>query len=269
MYKYDGLLIYQSHDDEGFIEVVEQQGIRSLHFGTSPKQSSMCLAEPYKLELSYVRAMSSWQLFKPDLTEEALLIGLGGGSLTKHLLRHFPSCHIKVIECRQNVVKVARSHFHLPFDPRLKIIIGDGGAYIQQRMTTHAQRYALILIDAFDHENIASAVANEAFFTACQAVLTKDGILAINLWGDDDNPLYLKCATWLRTIFKQRLLLLPVPDRGNVIALAFNDAPPFTNLRHLRQRALTLEQHYQIEFPSFLKDLKKHNPRTFEQLFNK
>jgi spermidine synthase len=269
MYKYDGFLIYQSYDDEGIIEVIEHQGVRSLHFGSSPRQSSMSLTDTSKLELSYVRAMTSWQLFKPDLKDEALLIGLGGGSLTKHLLQHFPDCRLRVIECRKSVVKVARSHFQLPLDPRLKIIIDDGGDYIQQRIESHAEHYSLLLIDAFDHENIASSIANEAFFAASQALLKKDGILVVNLWGGDDNPLYRQCSQWLRAIFKRRVLFLPIQDRGNVIGLAFNEDLPFFTLKYLRQQAIALEQHYQIEYPTFLKDLKKYNAHVFNQLIIK
>ncbi len=266
MYKYDGLLIYQSHDDDGILEVVEEKGVRSLHFGSSPRQSSMSLSDPHKLELSYVRAMTSWLLFKPDFSDEALLIGLGGGSLSKYLLQHFSDCRLKVIECRKSVVKIARSHFGLPLDPRLKIIIDDGGEYVRQRCESHAERYSLLMIDAFDHENIAASIANEAFFTACKDLLKKDGILVVNLWGGDDNPLYLECSEWLSHIFKQRVLFLPVQDRGNVIGFAFNEDAPFFTLKYLRQQAIWLEQQYQIEFQTFLKDLKKHNTRTFNQL---
>ena len=85
MYKYDGLLIHESHDDEGILEVIDNKGFRSLHFGSSPKQSSLLIADPNKLVLDYVRAMTSWLLFKPSLEDDALLIGLGGGSLAKHL----------------------------------------------------------------------------------------------------------------------------------------------------------------------------------------
>ena len=269
MYKYDGLLIYQSHDDDGVLEVVEEKGVRSLHFGSEPRQSSLLLSNPDKIELSYVRAMTSWQLFKPILDDEALLIGLGGGSLTKHLLKHFPDCRLKVIECRKSVVKIARSHFSLPLDPRLKIIIDDGGAYIKQRTESNAQRYSLLLVDAFDHENLAPSIANEAFFAACQSLLKKDGMLVINLWGGDDNPLYNQCSAWINHIFKQKALFLPIRDRGNVIALAFNEDAAFSSLKYLRQQAVMLEQHYQIEFPDFLKDLKRNNERAFSQLIVK
>ncbi len=265
MYKYDGLLIYQSHDDDGILEVIEEKGVRSLHFGSSPRQSSLLLSDPDKLELSYVRAMTSWLLFKPALEDEALLIGLGGGSLTKHLLQHFSNCRLKVIEYRKSVVKIARSHFGLPLDPRLKIIIDDGGAYVRQRTESHAERYSLLLIDAFDHENMAASIANQDFFDACKALLKKDGLLVINLWGGDDNPLYAQCTEWLGRAFKQKTLFLPIQDRGNVIGFAFNEDLPFFTLKQLRQHAIALEQYYQIEFPTFLKDLRKHNARSFDQ----
>jgi spermidine synthase len=266
MYKYEGLLIYQCHDDDGIIEVVEEKGIRSLHFGSEPRQSSMLLSAPDKLELSYVRAMTSWMLFKPTLEDDALLIGLGGGSLTKHILQHFPACHLRVVEYRKSVVKIARSHFGLPLDLRLKVIIDDGGAYIRQRTESYAERYSLLLIDAFDHENMATSIANQDFFDACKAVLKKDGLLVINLWGGNDNPQYTQCTGWLERTFQQRTLFLPVRDRGNVIGFAFNEDAPFFTLKHLRQHANALEQRYQIEFSTFLKDLKKYNTQAFDQL---
>ena len=40
MQKYDGHLIHESYDDEGIIEIVEQKGVRSLHFGSQAKQSN-------------------------------------------------------------------------------------------------------------------------------------------------------------------------------------------------------------------------------------
>lgn len=265
MYKYGGLVIHQSYDDDGVIEVIEEKGVRSLHFGSLPRQSSISLTQPNKLELSYVRAMTSCLLFKPQLDDEALLIGLGGGSLTKHLLQHFPDCCLRVIECRKSVVKVARSHFRLPLDARLKIIVDDGGAYIRQRMESHAERYSFLFVDAFDHENVAQAIANEDFFIASQAVLKPDGILVINLWGGNDNLLFLRCRAWLKTIFKQRVLFLPVKNRGNVIALVFAEQLKFPSLKQLREQADALEQLYQIEYNTFLKDLKKNNAQTFKQ----
>ena len=59
---------------------------------------------------------------------------------------------------------------------------------------------------------------------------------------------------------------MPVRDRGNIIAFAFNDYSPMFSLKELREIAINLEKKYQIEFPAFLKDLKKHNASTFSQV---
>ena len=266
MYKYEGLLIHESHDDEGIIEVIERKGVRSLHFGSHPRQSSMLLTDPYKLELDYVRAMTIWLLFKPTFDDDALLVGLGGGSLTKHLLQYFPECRLKAIEYRKSVVKIARSYFDLPLDPRLKIIVDDGGDFIRQRAETCREHYSLLFIDAFDHEGMASSICNEAFFDACKALLKRNGILVMNLWGGTNNPQFQQVSQWLARVFNWQTLFLPVRDRGNIIALAFNNYTPLYSLQELRSNALALEQHYQIEFPAFLKDLKKHNASTFNQM---
>jgi spermidine synthase len=266
MYKYNGLLIHQSHDDDGIVEVVERSGIRSLHFGSPPRQSSMRLADPYRLELDYARAMASWLLFKDTPEDDALLVGLGGGSLAKHLLYHFPQCHLDAVEYRQSVVRVARSHFGLPLDKRLKIIVGDGAHVIQNRLETHAQRYSLTFIDAFDHEGMAPSICNETFFESCKTLLKPDGLLLVNLWGGMNNASFQQCAVWLSRLFDWRILFLPVRGKGNIIAICFNDAVPFFSMKDLRDRAIDLEHRYQIEFPLFLKDFSKHNASTINNV---
>jgi len=265
MYKYEGRLIYQSHDDNGVLEVVEHNGVRSLHFGSDSRQSSMLIANPETLELSYVRAMISWLLFKSEW-DEALIIGLGGGSLTKYLLHHFPNCRLRAIEYRHSVVKIARSHFGLPFDPRLKIIVDDGGGYVHKRSLTGREQYSLLLVDAFDHDGMAPSINNEAFFECGKALLKNDGILVINLWGGTKNPVFQQVALWLGRIFDWKILFLPVRNRGNIIALAFNGEAPSYVMKELRCRADLLEQYYAIEFKTFLKDFCKHNASTIKQV---
>jgi spermidine synthase len=269
MYRYEGRVIHESHDDDGILEVVEQDGVRSLHFGSSPRQSSMLLAEPDKLHLNYVQAMTSWLLFKPTLDDDALIIGLGGGSLTKHLQHHFPECRLKVVEYRASVVKIARSHFGLPLDPRLKVIIADGAEYVRQRTESQSEQYSLMFIDAFDHDGMASSICNHAFFDACKMLLKKDGMLVINLWGGVNKPLFRQVALWLGQTFDWRILFLPVRDRGNIIGLAFNTEAPLYSIKDLRTRAIILEQLYQIEFIAYLKELAKHNSSVINNSIQK
>ena len=264
MRKYDGLVVYQSHDDEGIIEIVETEGVRALHFGSSSRQSSMLIKDPDQLHALYARAMMAWLLFK-DRPGQVLMIGLGGGTVTKFLLHHFDDCKIKVVEYRRGVVKIARSHFELPLDPRLKIKIGDGGHFIRQQSLTHSEQHDLLMIDAFDHAGMAMSVSGEAFFDGCKALLKHDGILVINLWSTD-KPLFQQVAWQLGRIFDWRVLFLPVRGRGNVIGFAFNEGVEKPTLKTLTNRALQLEQQYHLEFQAFVKDLKRNNSKTLSRV---
>ncbi len=264
MYKYEGLLIHESHDDDGILEVIEYQGVRSLHFGSSARQSSLRLKTPERLELDYVRAMMTWLLFA-EAPRQVLVIGLGGGSLTRYLLEQFSEIQIKVVEYRKSVVKIARSHFGLPLDPRLKIVIDDGGDFLRKRADALADQYQLLFLDAFDHEGMATSLRNQAFFDACRLVLDKQGILVMNLWGSD-KALFEQVAWWLGQIFNWRLLFLPVPGRGNIIGFAFAENIPRQSIKNLRKRALELEIQYQIEFPVFLKEFKRNNDQILNRV---
>jgi spermidine synthase len=264
MRKYNAILIHQIHDDDGIIEVVEADGVRSLHFGSYSKQSSMSLDAPDKLLLSYCRAMMSWRLFL-DGFDDALLIGLGGGSLAKYLLRHFPRGNIEAFETRENVVQVARSHFRLPDDPRLNIRIGDGGEYIRQTAWRGWKRYDLLLIDAYDRDAMSASVDGPTFFDACRELLRPQGVMAINLWGAN-NPGFERTAAYIGQSFDEKVLFVPVHGKDNVIALGFSPALPKPCLQQLRRKAEFMETHSQIEYPAFLKDLKKHNAETLKRV---
>lgn len=264
MYKYDGLLVHQEYDEQGLIEIVEMGGVRALHFGTSPRQSSMLLNAPNELHSKYVRAMMAWLLFK-DEPGNVLMIGLGGGLLSKFLLYQFPDCRIKAVEFRQAVVKVAQRFFGLPLSPRLKIKIDDGAAYIKKQSQAQSKQHDLIMIDAFDAEGMAETIQGEGLFSACKALLTDQGLLVINLWGT--NHELFKQLTWeLGNTFDWKFLILPVRGRGNVVVIAFAEGVETFSMKALRMRAKQLDEQYQIEFLDFLKDIKRNNGSVLKQV---
>jgi len=267
MYKYDGLVIHQSHDDEGIIEVVDNNGERALHFGSPARQSSMLLSEPNQLHSLYARAMMALLLFH-DQPKDVLMIGLGGGTLAKFMLHHFPDCRLKIVEYRSSVLKVARSHFGLPFDPRMKIKIGCGAQHVLNQARENEELHDLVLIDAYDHEGMAPEVSSINFFDHCRTLLAKDGLLVINLWGTDKE--LFQQVTWnLGQVFQWRIIFLPVRKRGNVIGFAFGERFSKPSMKDLAEKAKQLEQRYQLEFPIFLQDFKRNNPSVINRVINK
>ena len=266
MNRYEGLVIYETYDEEGIIEVIESEGIRALHFGSSSRQSSIIIDDPNQLHTLYARATMGLLLFN-DSPNDVLMIGLGGGTLTKYLLHEFTECKIKVIEYRDRVLKIARSHFNLPFDSRLKVGIGCGGHYVYQRSHTHEEEHDLIVIDAYSDAGMSPEVSSQAFFYHCKTLLKKDGVLAINLWITNE-ALFQEVMVNMAVIFESKILFLPVRKRGNVIGFAFGKETPHYSMKQLRKKAKALEQQYHLEFPIFLKDIKRHNPRFFNHVIS-
>ena len=267
MYKYEGLLVYQSHDTEGIIEIIDQDGVRALHFGSHARQSTMLIDKPNQLHSLYPRAMMALLLFN-ESPKDVLMVGLGGGTITKFFLHEFADCKIKVIEYRNSVLKIARSHFGLPLDPRLKVKIGCGGDYVSTQSKKIEEKHDVIIIDAFDQDGMADEVSSESFFDGCRTLLKDDGMLVINLWGTHKDS--FKQVAWnMGRVYEWRVLFLPVRKRGNVIGFAFREKAKKPTLKQLRQKANALENQYPLEFSTFVKDFKRNNTSVLDKVFKK
>ncbi|MEW6037956.1 MAG: hypothetical protein AB1648_06880 [Pseudomonadota bacterium] len=256
--KFGGTLVHFARDAYGSIEVVDAFGVRTLHFDTPARQSSMCLQEPDRVELPYVRAMLSALLFHPE-PSDVLLLGLGGGSLAKVLFQHFPACRIDVVEQRGVVVEAAHRFFGLPVHPRLSVTVGDAGEFVKEAgAAERLPSYDLILADLFDGEGMAPPVGEESFYLDCAGALRKDGVFGINLWGSQ-TAVCSRVLEMMRKSFAGPLFRLAVPGRGNLIGFSLVSEPKRAATGAMEQRARRLEAGLGIEFGRFLRALKQSN----------
>ena len=243
------------------VHVSERFGVRSLHIGSDTIQSSMRIARPNDLELSYTRSMMAFLLFHERPTR-VLLVGLGGGSLAKFIYHRLPWVAIEIVEVNPRVIAIARQYFHVPpDDARFTVIIGNGAEHVA-RVGRGAD---VIAIDGYDGESQAAELSDAAFYDACRTRLNAGGVLVVNLWGSDRNF----DATLLRieTAFPAGTLCLPAEKPGNIIVLAFKDSHGMARWDDLAQRAQALEQLYGLEFPRFVLSLRKMNRHDERHLF--
>jgi spermidine synthase len=254
MQRYGGELIYHGRDEDGALEVVDAYGIRALHFGSWPKQSALSLANPERLELPYIRAMLSPLLFI-DNPQRVLVIGLGGGSLTRFLLEQFPSCEIDAIERRAGVVEIAHTYFGLPRSERLRVQVADGCEHVELLSQQTSQIYDLLLVDAYDHQGMDFSINTPEFFEACSRLLQPLGVVALNLWGSHPVAFKRSC-TLLNNYFAERAFRLAVPNRGNVIGLGLGEHTLPSSLKQLQPKARDLEFRTGLEMPYFLRNLR-------------
>lgn len=257
MQKYHGKLIHRVFDELGEIEVVDDGLYRSLHFGTEPKQSSMQLSDPVALCLSYTRAMTTALLLCPT-PQRFLLLGLGGGSLARFLLHHYPACHIDAVEYRERVREVAYLHFALPDDPRLRVHIDDAGQFLRNADEDAFSNYDVIFIDAFIGTGISQSVLGASVYEACRSRLANEGMLSMNLWSRDFVHVG-EIIDDLGESFGGNVMQLPVLGKENIIALAGNGFRLKKRLRGISQRAGEMATQTGVEYGVFIRQLRKHN----------
>ena len=221
------------------ILVSEEAGIRFLHFSSEWVQGAMRIRRPNALELDYTREMMAGLLLrKAPWPREALLVGLGAGSLAKFIYHNLPKTKITVLEIDPQVEIVARLHFKLPDDPaRLNVVIGDGAEY----MLADGRCFDYILVDGFDKNAKAGVLDTMPFYQACRARLSNKGLLSVNLLGHNRGG-HQASANRIDKAFDGRSLVFPSCNSGNTIAFATAGDPVDMPLEALRSRAEILKR---------------------------
>ncbi|MEQ1675010.1 MAG: fused MFS/spermidine synthase [Candidatus Nitrotoga sp.] len=220
------------------IDIREEAGVRSLHFGSEWVQGAMRIARPWNLELDYTREMMASLLLRDSdrFPRKVLLIGLGAASLTKFLYRHYPLAKLTVVEIEPGVVAAARQFFKLPEDPkRLNIVIGDGAEFVAHSR----QNYDLVLVDGFDENARMGELDTVKFYQAVRALLSDEGIMTVNLLGGSRS--FAASVERIRSAFDERAITFPSCDSGNTIAFATQGEPIHIALDDLKEAALTLK----------------------------
>lgn len=239
------------------ITVTDDGCRRHLYLDGGILQSSMLLADPFRLDLEYSQAMMCVLLFNPK-PEKILLVGLGGGSLVKFLLRYSPDAQIDVAEISHEVATVARQYFYLPKDERLLIRVAPGEEVVADRLAAD-DRYDVLLLDAFDDNGPARALIDEQFLCRCRELLSADGVFAMNLWNrpvDDFQGIHGSLAT-LFGKGTQKLLLNGADRNGIVFGL--NKPVQAMELMGLKTAARDLSLQTGINFVRLLRQLYWQN----------
>jgi spermidine synthase len=240
------------------IAVSDQYGYRTLHVGGEAIQSTMRLSDPWALALDYTRCMMAFLLFHAE-PREALMIGLGGGSLAKFFHKRFRKTNVRVVELDERVVAAARAHFALPpDDARLRVEIGDGAEALSPECCD------VLVVDAYHDEEHVPTLASAEFYDAAYLALAEQGVMVVNFM-DDDRLLdvYLKR---MEAAFGGRVLAMKALYDPNVLAFAFKGLDSRIPWETLRQRAQDLESRYDLPFPRYVSRLRAMNQVTPQEL---
>jgi spermidine synthase len=142
------------------------------------RQSCIDTRHPNRMVMRYPQMMLG-ALFVNPAPQSVLIIGLGGGTLPRALRQVLPSVRIDVVEIDPAVVRVANRYFDFEASDKTRVIESDGRVYVKRAQRT-AQRYDLIMLDAFDHEYIPEHLLTREFLQEVKSLLTPQGVLAAN-----------------------------------------------------------------------------------------
>ena len=258
-------LVHRDHWNNHLVEIFDEGDTRSLYFAGNVLQSSMSLAAPHRLVLSYTHFMMAPLLFN-NSPQKVLIIGIGAGSMLRFFHRYLAQCSIDAIDNSPHVIKLAKKYFCLPEAPNIRLFCQDGYDFL---ICQREEKYDMILVDAFDQTGMSPSVYHGEFFDLCKNRLERNGIASLNLWSGNTSRLESVMSGLVHSF--PSVIRLPVPNRGNVICLAGAE-PELLQMMETDYHELSrLSDEMQINFKKIVRACIKHNlgfRQRFSRLFS-
>ncbi|TEA79336.1 spermidine synthase [Allopusillimonas ginsengisoli] len=234
----------------GSINLIDEEGVRYLHFGTPWVQGAMRLDDSYALEIEYVQQMMVWLLFMQQ-PAHIVQLGLGAGSLSKFCWRYFSQARVTAVEIDPAVIDICRTSFDLPSDDqRLTVLAMDAMDFV--RDPAQHGTVDILQVDLYDALAVAPVLGSTEFYRACADCLTPEGIMTINLFCD--YPMHQQHLDVIADAFPAVAHLPEVHD-GNIVAIAFKQ-PPSVDFSVLSRRAQRIRKEYGLPAESWVDGLQ-------------
>jgi spermidine synthase len=247
-------LLFRQFWQGQLIEVIQEGPYRSLRFDSHLVQSRMLETNPDQLVLHYAQHMIASLLFLAESPIRILMIGLGGGTLARFFLSHYPKCKIKVVEYNECILPLAQKFFFLPKeDPRLSVVVADGAQYISTTKPEHGG-YDLILVDAFDQTGMAQSVYSGLFFAGAKRLLAENGVMAVNMTRGE-HAFFERAVEILRGCFPDGLLRLPVDKTNNEVIITCQQPQAWGDWQQPKERAMVMSKQFDIDLVGFLEQI--------------
>lgn len=232
------------------VTISVHEGVRYLHLGSPWVQGAMRLDQPDQLELQYVQQMMMWQLFM-DQPQHIMQLGLGAGSLTKFCHQHYPDAKISAVEINSDVIRACHLLFELPENnAQLEVIESCALAHLQK---SSANSVDILQVDLYGAEADNPALESIDFYQECARVLTEDGLLTVNILGNQH--VHARNLHHLQQTFAA-VAWLPESHDGNIVAIAFKN-PPSVDFDLLYERATQITMAYGLAASDWVDGLEQ------------
>ncbi len=162
------------------LEVLEKGGQRSLQSDRSIIHSRFQLNDPTVLLQPYQQQMVASLFFLSGLPKKILILGLGGACQVAYIHRYYPDVQQDVVECSEEIIKIARDYFYLPKSQNITV-------YHQDAMNVaniFSGEYDLIFLDLCDSDGPIAYFQEVPFLQVLRGLLSPNGWITANTWSD-------------------------------------------------------------------------------------
>ncbi|MEM7171652.1 MAG: fused MFS/spermidine synthase [Pseudomonadota bacterium] len=200
-------------------------------------ESVIDLAQPEDLVVPYTRQLTVGLAYVTD-PKELLMIGLGGGSTSRYLLRQVPGLRIDSVELDPDVVEAAETYFGLKASEDLTVTVADGRVYLLR----NKPKRDIIVVDAFRGGYVPFHLLTQEFYRLVQRRLNENGVAVLNV--QSETSLFPSTMRTLRSVFA----FVDAYRVGQNVIIVAGDGVSFSE-GELRARAKELQERLALPYP--------------------
>ncbi len=112
--------------------------------------------------------------FKP---KNCLVLGVGGGTVIKELINHYPRMNIVGVEIDLVMIEIGQKHFGLESHKNIELVAQDAVNFITQE---RANKYDLIIVDVFLGLFNPPSVRTISFLKNLKRIMKSNGVVFYN-----------------------------------------------------------------------------------------
>jgi spermidine synthase len=244
-------VVYEADSLYHHIRVVDETGKRLLRFDNSV-ESMMNIANPYTGHFEYIDFFFQSFVLNPDI-EKAAMLGLGGASAPKLMMRHFGEVEVDIVEIDEMVFDVAQEYFSFEPTENVDVTIQDARVFLRKS----DEVYDLVVMDAYTANKYGSYIpfhlATQEFFQIVDAHLSDDGVFAINIIGQlqgERDEIVASIYRTMSTVFPS-IYIFPALTTRNVVMLASKDTEFMSRTDWSAEASRLVSQGYTGFYPNF------------------
>lgn len=124
---------------------------------------------------------------------QALLLGLGAGTVIKRIRRYWPDVKIKAVDLDPIMFEIGKKYFNVENNPDIDLLVGDAITMVNDHHSTlwqnkqkHLMQYDLIVIDLYLETDFPiKKIQEKQFLGNLKSLLADKGMVVINrlYWG--------------------------------------------------------------------------------------